>query len=50
MNLNFSDIDECVQGLDNCHADADCTNIAGSFQCACKTGFLGNGVSCSGKK
>ena len=44
-----SDTDECKYDLDNCHADAVCTNTNGSFNCACLTGYSGNGISCQGK-
>ena len=45
----FPDINECVLGTDNCHAQATCTNNVGSFSCACNTGWSGNGVTCVGK-
>ena len=41
------DINECGAS-DNCHADATCTNTAGGFSCACKDGYTGNGVTCTG--
>lgn len=46
----FIDVDECAgQGLgNNCDAQATCTNTAGSFTCACKVGFQGNGANCTG--
>ena len=48
LNWVFLDINECALGL--CHVDANCTNIPGSFQCACKSGFTGDGrTSCVGK-
>eukprot|EP00054_Salpingoeca_dolichothecata_P030842 m.254396 g.254396 ORF g.254396 m.254396 type:complete len:119 (+) comp26731_c0_seq11:224-580(+) len=40
-------IDECTIGADNCHIQADCINTVGSFNCVCKPGFIGDGVSCS---
>ena len=43
------DIDECEEEIDNCHADASCTNTDGSFNCTCLTGYSGDGVSCLGK-
>ena len=39
-------MDECEGG---CHANATCTNNSGSFACSCKTGFIGDGMNCSGK-
>ncbi|XP_048586416.1 adhesion G protein-coupled receptor E2-like [Nematostella vectensis] len=42
----LSDINEC--GIsDSCHVNAKCTNIAGSYTCACKPGFSGNGLNCT---
>ena len=44
------DNDECLgQGSgNNCHAQATCTNTIGSFACACKDGYDGSGVNCTG--
>ncbi|XP_065180412.1 fibrillin-1-like [Sycon ciliatum] len=39
-------IDECTAGVDDCDAMASCTNIIGSFECSCKSGYYGNGTSC----
>lgn len=44
------DIDECQVDLDNCHADAFCTNTDGSFNCTCFIGYAGDGVTCKGKR
>ena len=41
------DVDECTLGTDDCSADGACTNSAGSFSCACNTGFSGDGVTCT---
>jgi len=42
-----SDIDECQPGGGNdCDANAACTNTVGGFNCACNSGFTGDGVSC----
>ena len=44
------DIDECAQNVDNCDVDtrATCSNTPGSFTCACKAGYSGNGITCVG--
>nr|CAB3264326.1 nidogen-2-like [Phallusia mammillata] len=41
------DLDECLENRHNCDAEAVCTNIEGSFQCACNPGFEGNGIVCT---
>ena len=41
-----SDINECTRGLSNCHAEATCSNTAGSFFCTCNGGFEGDGTDC----
>ena len=33
--------DHCGNG-NNCHANADCTNLLESFTCSCKTGWRGS--------
>ena len=45
----FTDIDECDTGMNNCDQNANCTNKVGSFECSCKDGYTGNGVSCTGE-
>ncbi|MBR57066.1 MAG: hypothetical protein CMH54_03310 [Myxococcales bacterium] len=40
------DIDECLDGMDNCNMRATCTNTEGSFECACAEGYVGDGVNC----
>ena len=47
--LFIQDINECKRKLDNCDANADCSNTVGNFTCTCKDGYEGDGVSCTGK-
>jgi len=44
-----SDVDECATNNGGCSADATCTNAAGAFICACKSGYEGDGFTCTGK-
>ena len=50
LEVFILDIDECESGQDNCDVYASCTNTVGSFTCACKNGFYGDGVTCGGKR
>ena len=43
----FADVNECVDGLDDCSPDARCINTAGSFDCDCLPAFEGNGRVCT---
>ena len=43
----YLDINECLTGT-ACHINADCTNTDGSFECACRPGFVGDGINCAG--
>eukprot|EP00117_Sycon_ciliatum_P040240 scpid54064/ scgid2113/ Fibrillin-1 len=40
------DVNECVISTHDCHSSAVCTNTKGSFTCACKAGFSGDGKTC----
>ncbi|XP_048216798.1 signal peptide, CUB and EGF-like domain-containing protein 2 isoform X2 [Perognathus longimembris pacificus] len=40
------DVDECAQGLDDCHTDALCQNTPSSYKCSCKPGYQGEGRHC----
>jgi hypothetical protein len=37
------DVDECSLGQHDCHPDAACLNTPGSYLCACKKGYIGDG-------
>ena len=43
-----SDIDECALNNGNCSEYAICANFPGSYNCTCNTGFIGNGLNCTG--
>merc|ERR1712131_400311 len=43
--LFIVDINECLNGSNNCDATGVCTNIDGSFECSCPEGFEGDGLS-----
>ncbi|EYF00112.1 EGF domain protein [Chondromyces apiculatus DSM 436] len=42
-----ADINECQNGTDNCDTNAACTNLPGSFNCACNSGYQGDGTTCT---
>ena len=42
-----TDKDECKLGTDNCGANAECINTAGSFSCKCNAGSTGDGIKCT---
>ena len=48
LSLAYLDIDECSTGTHSCSADAECNNIKGSHNCQCKSGYSGNGHTCTG--
>ena len=45
----FADINECETGKYHCDPNAFCNNTKGSYICACKPGYIGNGITCTGK-
>ena len=45
----LTDEDECRLKTDNCHENADCIDIPGSFSCICSVGYSGDGIDiCKG--
>ncbi len=42
-----ADIDECATANGGCAADAVCFNTPGARTCACRAGFLGDGLTCA---
>ena len=47
---NFLDIDECSTKSHSCHVNATCSNMQGSYKCACIAGYSGDGKKCTGKR
>ena len=47
--IDIIDINECGNGYNDCHLNATCTNVPGSYHCQCKKGFVGSGKLCEGK-
>ena len=43
------DIVNCAAD-DGCHENATCTDGNGSYTCECKSGFTGDGFTCTGKR
>ena len=41
------DIDECATGTHACDSFGTCTNTAGSYDCSCNDGYLGDGFLCT---
>ncbi|XP_060577111.1 nidogen-2-like [Ruditapes philippinarum] len=40
-------VDPCLDGAQNCDANADCIPSGNSYVCDCKTGFVGDGNTCT---
>jgi len=48
MMLDCADIDECAVSNGGCDTKAIYSNSEGSFACTCKSGFTGDGLTCTG--
>jgi len=46
--LRVVDVDECGLGLASCDYNARCINLPATYECACETGFTGDGYQCDG--
>ena len=42
----FIDVNECDEGIHNCHENANCSDVVGGFNCTCNSGFTGSGTFC----
>ena len=49
LHYIFPDIDECSSNAHSCGVNAVCNNTVGSYACACKAGYSGDGRKCTGK-
>jgi len=47
-NFCENEVNECLTNNGGCDKNAVCTNIQGSFSCACKPGYSGDGFNCTG--
>ena len=50
IGISFPEVDECSASMPVCNVNADCKNTRGSYRCTCKTGFIGDGKKCTGKR
>ena len=50
FGYSLTDADECNASFSVCDVNADCKNTLGSYRCSFRTGFLGDGHTCKGKK
>lgn len=56
MFFSEADIDECTEGITECHNHSRCVNLPGWYHCECRSGFHDDGTyslsgqSCVGKQ
>lgn len=56
MFFSEADIDECTEGIIECHHHSRCVNLPGWYHCECRSGFHDDGTyslsgeSCVGKQ
>ena len=48
LKCYFVDVNECLLNTHECHMNATCTNLNGTYDCNCTEGFHGSGFNCSG--
>ena len=44
-----SDINECTEDTHMCDTLADCIDTEGSYMCVCSSGYIGDGIICTGE-
>lgn len=44
----YLDINECVDDVDICKENANCTDTVGSYMCTCKEGYSKKNDKCEG--
>ena len=46
--LVIGTMNECILGTHDCSANADCIDTMQSYTCVCRSGFAGDGRTCTG--
>lgn len=49
-SLSWIDIDECKEETADCALNATCSDTDGGYTCTCRSGFEGDGKTCTGDK
>ncbi|XP_061188887.1 uncharacterized protein LOC133197060 [Saccostrea echinata] len=45
--LECNNVNECIDGNNQCSSNANCTDTIGSYECSCHQGYKGNGRVCT---